>query len=290
MLLKGKNVLIIEDNVNDMKIAESHLKSLNAKVFKCETGEKAIDMFKKKDIDLVIVDYKLPYKNGLIITNEIKSIRDVPIILITGIDEVIHDVNYVKKFGFDDVVCKPYHKVDFVNAIKNVKGVTPVHHINFKWLYLIFSFIILISVSSVLYFQSSKDIFNKYYTSENIINQTRGDDNIVDGVIEFLDKDFKSASQYFSKTIEKDSSNITIWFYYAISNIETRNYKKAIESFNFIIDQKDNLYIEHAEWYLGLCYLKNNQKNKAIEQFTKISKNSDNFHQKDAIKIINKLK
>lgn len=290
MLLKGKNVLIIEDNENDMKIAESHLKSLKAKVFKCETGEKALETFKKRDIDLVIVDYRLPYKNGLMITNEIKSIREVPIILITGIDEVIHDVDYVKKFGFDDVICKPYHKVDFVNSIENIKGVTPVHRTNLQWLYLSALLILLISVSSIIYFQPHKDIFKEYYTSENIMDQTRGDGDIVDGVIKFHNKDYKSATQYFSKIIQKDSSNITIWFYYGISNIEIRDFNKAIESFNYIINENDNLYIEHAEWYLALCYLKNNQKDKAIDQFTKISKNFDNYHQNEAIKILKELK
>ena len=120
MLLKGKNVLIIEDNENDMKIAETHLKSLKAKVFKCVTGENALETFKKKNIELVIIDYRLPYKNGLMITNEMKSIKEIPIILVSGIDEVIQDVDYVKKFKFDDIICKPYHKADLLKAIESL--------------------------------------------------------------------------------------------------------------------------------------------------------------------------
>lgn len=120
MLLKGKNVLIIEDNENDMRICESHLKSEKAKVFKCITGEKALDIFRKKNIELVIIDYRLPYKNGLMITHEIKNQKNVPIILVSGTDEVIQDVDYVKKFQFDDIICKPYHKADLLNAIENL--------------------------------------------------------------------------------------------------------------------------------------------------------------------------
>ena len=120
MLPKGKNVLIVEDNENDMKIAESHLKSLKAKVYKCITGERALETFKKKDIDLVIIDYRLPYKNGLMLSNEMKNVKNVPIILISGIDEVIQDVDYVKKFNFDDIICKPYHKVDLLKSIESL--------------------------------------------------------------------------------------------------------------------------------------------------------------------------
>lgn len=120
MLIKGKNVLVIEDNENDMKICESHLKSVKAKVFKCVTGENALTIFKKKNIDLVIIDYRLPYKNGLMITHELKNQKNVPIILVSGIDEVIQDVDYVKKFQFDDIICKPYHKADLLSSIENL--------------------------------------------------------------------------------------------------------------------------------------------------------------------------
>jgi DNA-binding response OmpR family regulator len=120
MLLKGKNVLVIEDNENDMKIVENHLKTLKAKVFKSITGEKALKTFKKEKIDLVLIDYRLPYKNGLMISDEIKNIKNVPIILVTGADDVIQDIDYIKKFNFNDIICKPYHKSDLLHSIESV--------------------------------------------------------------------------------------------------------------------------------------------------------------------------
>jgi tetratricopeptide (TPR) repeat protein len=80
-----------------------------------------------------------------------------------------------------------------------------------------------------------------------------------------------------------------VWFYYGISNIETKNYDNSIKAFTTIINQNDNLYIEHAEWYLGLCYLKNNQKDKAIDQFVVVASNPDNFHRQEAKNILEKL-
>ena len=120
MVIRGKNVLIIEDNEEHMKIVVGYLKSLKAKIFKCFTGEKAVETFKKKQIDLVIMDYRLPYKNGLILTNEIKTIRKVPIILVSGQDDIIQDVDYIKKFQFDEVIAKPYHKQKLIESIQNL--------------------------------------------------------------------------------------------------------------------------------------------------------------------------
>ena len=120
MLIKGKNVLIIEDNEEHMKILESYLKSLKAKVFKCETGEKAVKMSQRDKIDLVIIDFRLPYKNGLMLMNEIKNNKDIPIILISGQDEIIQDIDYMKNFKFDDIITKPYHKQKLVDVIENL--------------------------------------------------------------------------------------------------------------------------------------------------------------------------
>jgi len=136
---------------------------------------------------------------------------------------------------------------------------------------------------------SNDELFSQYYNSENIIDQTRGDQNILEAVIKFQQKDFASASVLFKNILDKDNSNIAVWFYYGISNIETKNYDNSIKAFNTIIRQNDNLYIEHAEWYLGLCYLKNNQKDKAIDQFMKVASNPDNFHRQEAKNILEKL-
>jgi len=121
------------------------------------------------------------------------------------------------------------------------------------------------------------------------LDQTRGDQNIVEAIIKFQEKDFASASVLFKSILDKDNSNIAVWFYYGISNIETKNYDNSIKAFNTIIKQNDNLYIEHAEWFLGLCYLKNNQKDKAIDQFVVVASNPDNFHRQEAKNILEKL-
>jgi tetratricopeptide (TPR) repeat protein len=134
---------------------------------------------------------------------------------------------------------------------------------------------------------SNDYIFKQYYT-ENIIDITRDDKNN-EAIVKFQQKDFNAASELFLNILSKDTSNIAVYFYYGISNIETKNYNIAINTFNKIIKQNDNLYIEHAEWYKGLCYLKSNQKNKAINEFTKIANNPDNYYNKKAKDILEKL-
>jgi len=163
-----------------------------------------------------------------------------------------------------------------------------------RWLYSAASLLALFAIAAVIYLQtkravSADSLFEQYYSSENIVDQTRGNLNIVEAVIKFQKKDFKGASILFKNLLDKDNSNMAVWFYYGISCIETQNLDIAINAFTTIINQKDNLYIEHAEWYRGLCYLKNNQLDKAISQFEAVAANPDNFHRQDAKSILGEL-
>jgi tetratricopeptide (TPR) repeat protein len=157
------------------------------------------------------------------------------------------------------------------------------------------SLIILAVLGSTLYFSHSggnttESLFKQYYNSENLIDVTRsGDANIVEAVIKFQEKDYQLAARLFKQILEKDNNNIACWFYFGIASIETENYKQAEKAFNHIISDNQNLYVEHAEWYLGLSFLKSAQPEKAKSQFEKISKETDNFHRQDAIHLLEKM-
>ncbi len=195
----------------------------------------------------------------------------------------------------EDIIDLRRKLITAINEGRIHKTEVPVVRMNSrKWWYAAASLLALCAVAATLYLQTPRNIsndslFSQYYTSENIIDQTRGDQNIIEAVIKFQQKDFRTASLLFKSILDKDNSNIAVWFYYGISNIETQNYDNSIKAFNTIIEHDDNLYIEHAEWYLGLCYLKNNQKNKANDQFTVVASDPDNFHQQEAKDILEKL-
>lgn len=197
--------------------------------------------------------------------------------------------------AMDDVIDLRKKLLVALNSGKISSHEVPVIYLNTrKWWYAAASLVALFAVAATLFFQTNRDLsndtlFSQFYTSENIIDQTRGDENIVEAVIKFQQKDFGNASVLFKRILDKDNSNIAVWFYYAISNIETNNYDNSIKAFNFIIKQNDNLYLEHAEWYLGLCYLKSNQKDKAIDQFVAVASNPDNYHRQEAKNILDKL-
>jgi hypothetical protein len=56
-----------------------------------------------------------------------------------------------------------------------------------------------------------------------------------------------------------------------------------------VIDDKNNLYIDQAQWYLALCYLNTNETEKAKQLFRIIGK-ENGIYRNDARKIASGLK
>ncbi|MEI8225392.1 MAG: hypothetical protein WCG82_05640 [Bacteroidota bacterium] len=59
--------------------------------------------------------------------------------------------------------------------------------------------------------------------------------------------------------------------------------------FQILINNNNNLYIDQAQWYLALCYVKTDEREKAIQQL-EIIKKEGGIYRNDAKKIIRKLK
>ena len=82
--------------------------------------------------------------------------------------------------------------------------------------------------------------------------------------------------------------NLTSNFYSGISNIQIQEYLKANKNFIRVLEHKNNLFVEQSEWYLGICYLMTNERNKAKVTFDSIAKGKS-FYRTKAKEILNKL-
>jgi len=114
---KKISLLLVEDDDDVIKLFKAILKRTNIKIFVSKTGEDALDIVKKNKIDIALIDYRLPYKNGILLTNEIKSIRDIPIILETGEPMLRDKVELAKEFQFDDLLSKPFDRETVLDIV-----------------------------------------------------------------------------------------------------------------------------------------------------------------------------
>ena len=131
---------------------------------------------------------------------------------------------------------------------------------------------------------SEDGLVNSYYETYSPLSAVRSGDQPSDLLLAeafdlFTRKDFTSAATKFKDLLNMNPSNNMARFYLGISLIETGKAADAIPLMQEIIQVKDVLFENQAEWYLSLCFLKTNNKDEAKKHLkVLVGKNS---HYKD---------
>jgi CheY-like chemotaxis protein/PAS domain-containing protein len=101
------NILVAEDNDINKIVASSLFKSLGYTIDIASDGKEALQKIKTKDYDIVFMDIKMPLKNGIDTTYEIRKLGySMPIIAMTA---NAHDSDKAEALsvGMDDFISKP---------------------------------------------------------------------------------------------------------------------------------------------------------------------------------------
>ncbi|MFV8377979.1 response regulator [Flavobacterium sp. LB3R33] len=109
--LSNKKILVVEDNKINMLLVKTLLKSIlpGCAILEASDGKKAIKLYKKEKLDLILMDIQMPHKNGYETTAEIKQLKkdnNVPIIALTaGI--MLGEKEKCLESGMHDYISKP---------------------------------------------------------------------------------------------------------------------------------------------------------------------------------------
>jgi tetratricopeptide (TPR) repeat protein len=166
--------------------------------------------------------------------------------------------------------------------------------VNIKYAAAIAGFIIIGSIALLSSRKMGNDeILDRYYKPYEATSSSRSDELVknsdYDLALQYYNiHDYRNAALYFNKVLENDPGNMHSELLNGISNFEIKNYPEAKGSFSKVIADNNNFYIDHAQWYLALCYIKTDEKDKAVEQLAIIEK-SKTIYRKDARKILRSL-
>ena len=117
---KGQKILIIED---EMSVAEGMQMILEEEGYEVDlafTGRSAMNTLRKKGVDLLVADLRLPDMDGMEVVREVKEKRpSTKVIVITGYPSVSSAVDAVK-LGVSGYLPKPFWGDDLKTAVENV--------------------------------------------------------------------------------------------------------------------------------------------------------------------------
>ena len=111
-----KTILIIEDDKDINEMLQKVLKLNGYNIKSAYSGTEAL-LIHNNDIDLIILDLMLPGKSGEEIINELKNIKNVPVIVTSAINDIEKKLDLFN-LGADDYVTKPFNNEELLARIK----------------------------------------------------------------------------------------------------------------------------------------------------------------------------
>ncbi len=120
-LVKDKNILLVEDNIINQKIAEKMLSRIGIEIDIAKNGAEAVEMITGEDAKLyhlVFMDVQMPVLNGLDATIQLREKQvEIPIIAMTA-NALKGDREVCINAGMNDYIGKPVKMDDLENVLK----------------------------------------------------------------------------------------------------------------------------------------------------------------------------
>ena len=125
---KINKILIVEDEFVNILVIKGILSRLKIEfdVLEAENGKEAVETYiKNPDINIILMDIKMPVMDGFEATKKIKEINpDVPIIIQTAFTSD-REKNIAFELGCDGYISKPIK----INEFRDLLG----HHLNLEF-------------------------------------------------------------------------------------------------------------------------------------------------------------
>ncbi len=113
-------ILLVEDDPNFGAVLKDYLTMNEFNVTLATDGEKGVDIFKKEDFNLCILDVMMPKKDGFTTAMELRRMNpEIPVIFLTA-KTLQQDIIEGFKLGADDYITKPFNSEELLYRINAV--------------------------------------------------------------------------------------------------------------------------------------------------------------------------
>ena len=110
-------ILVADDERDISTLIKRYAEREGFEVVAVEDGSEAVEMCKKEDFDIIIMDVMMPDTDGFTACRKIKEFKDIPVLMLSA-----RGTEYDKLFGFevgiDDYVTKPFSPKELMARVK----------------------------------------------------------------------------------------------------------------------------------------------------------------------------
>lgn len=115
----GKNILVVDDNMLNLKVAERLLKAYKCNITLVSSGSECLDKVSNNKYDLILLDDMMPRMSGTETLQKLKEIEtfNTPVVALTANAITGMKEEYINR-GFNDYLSKPIIKEDLNRVMK----------------------------------------------------------------------------------------------------------------------------------------------------------------------------
>lgn len=112
-----KHILVIEDDLSIAELERDYLEISGFRVDLADNGETGLQMGLGTDYDLILLDLMLPKMDGFEICRQLRSRKNVPLLIVSAKKE---DIDIIRGLGLgaDDFITKPFSPGELVARVK----------------------------------------------------------------------------------------------------------------------------------------------------------------------------
>ncbi|MCH5202134.1 MAG: response regulator transcription factor [Oscillospiraceae bacterium] len=115
---KGK-ILVVDDDLNICELLRLYIEREDFDVIIANDGVEAVEIFKKEQPDLILLDIMLPNMDGWQVCKEIRKTSNRPVIMLTAKGELFDKILGLE-LGADDYIVKPFEAKEVIARIHAV--------------------------------------------------------------------------------------------------------------------------------------------------------------------------
>jgi two-component system response regulator AdeR len=117
--MKNSLILVVEDEPEISEIIVSYLEGAGFRTIQAADGVSAYTLFRQLSPDLILLDIKMPKRDGVDVLRDIRKVSNTPIIMLTAMAEDIEKISALR-LGADDYILKPFNTLEVVERVKAV--------------------------------------------------------------------------------------------------------------------------------------------------------------------------
>ena len=117
--MKGRRVLIADDEPDILEILKYNLESEGCEVITARDGDEALEMAKKTQPDLIVLDVMMPRKTGVEVCQILRAqpaFRETLFIFLTAVSDEVSEIKGLET-GADDYISKPVSPKVFISRV-----------------------------------------------------------------------------------------------------------------------------------------------------------------------------